>query len=447
MINPEFQRNFWLELTPHRLLAVPLISALLLTLGLALNDWRLDKTIALGALWLFVLFCGVIGTKKAAAAIHDEVAGRTWDWQRMSGLNPWAMTWGKLFGKTLLTWYFGLCALSVALLGLIQDKVSHEGWQWYLLALLGVLLSQGLGFFFNLIYIRNRPQDAIGRFSGSLYLLVLMGVITLFSLLAQTKAGQVSWFIWQIDTLDFAIFSLLAFWLWTLMGAYRLMRRELNHGALPWVWLAFLVFCALYLTGFIHKSRADWLLAIYLCWHGLTILTIFIETKDPVMLRAMLTGLRQRRLGQVLQLMPAWLGAMLLTSLALLALLLLPQRIPVLSWVLMGLHPDFSIASLALVFWLFLLRDCALMLSLSLSGEARRAEATALIYLLLLYVAIPALLHAIGWSSLTPFFQPRADLPLTLALSGALLSAIFGLGVLFYQWRRLAASSLSDLDR
>jgi hypothetical protein len=350
------------------------------------------------------------------------------------------MTWGKLFGKTLLTWYFGLCALGVALLGLIQDEVVYEGWQWYLLVLLGVLLSQGLGFFFNLIYIRNRPQDSIGRFSSSLYLLVLMGVIALFSLLAQTKAGQISWFSWQIDTLDFAILSLLAFWLWALMGAYRVMRRELNHSARPWIWLLFLTFCAIYLAGLVHKSRLDWLLAIYFCWHGLTILTIFLETKDSVVVRGMLSGLRQRRLGQVLQLIPAWLSALLMTSLVIVVLALLPQRVPVLSWVLMGLHTDFSIASLALVFWLFLLRDCALILSLSLSGEARRAEATALIYLLLLYVAIPALLHAIGWSSLTPFFQPRADLPLTLALSGALLSAIFGLGVLFYQWRRLAAT-------
>lgn len=434
MMNPEFQRNLWLELTPHRLIAVPLIAILLLFLALALQDWRLNKEIAIGALWVFVLYSGIFGTKKAAAAIHEEVIGRTWDWQRMSGLNPWAMTWGKLFGKTLLSWYAGGFALAVALVGFYQDRVAPDWWRWYLLSLLGVLFAQGLGFFFNLIYIRNRPQDSIGRFSSSLYILVIIGVFGLFNLLSNVEQNQLSWFVWKINTLDFAILSLLLFWLWTLIGSYRLMRRELNYGAYPFIWLFFLMFCAAYLVGFIHQSRLDSLLAVYLCWQGLTLMTLFLETKDPVALRGLLSALRQGRLGDALRLIPAWLTALLLATLVLAALFILPQRIPVLSWVLMGLHPDYSIASLALLFWLFLIRDAALILGLGLSGEASRAETTALVYLILLYVVIPALLNAIHWDSLMPLFLPRPDISLSLAMTAALIGSLSGLGLLGYQW-------------
>lgn len=437
MMNPEFQRNFWLELTPHRLIAVPLICALLLFLALALNEWTLDKAIGTAALWFFVIFTGILGTKHAAAAIHDEVLGHTWDWQRMSGLNPWAMTWGKLFGKTLLSWYLALFALAVALIGFYQGKVDASWWHWYLLALLGVLLSQALGFFFNFSYIRSHPQATPGRMSSSLYLLVLFSVFSLFGLLSDVKQGQVSWFVWQFNTLSFAILSLLSFWLWTLTAAYRLMRRELNYSAYPWVWLGFLLYCATYISGFIYHERVDVMVVIYCCWHGLALLSLFMETKDPVVLRGLLASLRQGRLSNALQLMPTWLTALLLTSLVIVALMLLPQRIPDLSWLLMGMHPDYSIASLVLLFWLFLIRDCALVLSLSLSGEARRAEATALIYLLLLYLVIPALLKKIGWSGLIPFFLPRVDLPMTQAMSGALIGMLISLGLLWHQWRRL----------
>lgn len=434
MINPEFQRNFWLELTAHRLIAVPLICALFLFLALALQDWTLNKETGAGALWLFVLFSGVFGTKKASAAIFDEVLGHTWDWQRMSGLNPWAMTWGKLFGKTLLYWYLGLFALVVAFIGFYQDQADIIWWYWYLLALLGVLFSQALGFFFNFIHIRRRAQESPERMSSSLYLLVLFGVFGLFIFLSDIKQGQVSWFAWQFNTLVFAILSILCFWLWTLVGAYRLMRRELNHSAHPWVWLGFLAFCALYIVGFIHQSRTDSLLIVFLTWQSLTLLSIFLDTKDPVALRGLFASLRKGDLAKALQLIPAWLSAMLLTSLALLLLMLLPERIPDLSWLLMGMHPDFSIASLALLFWLFLVRDCALILSLGLSGEAQRAEATALVYLLLLYLVMPALLKSLHWSHLIPFFLPRADLSLNHAMTGAVIGALVGLGLLIRQW-------------
>lgn len=436
MINPEFQRNFWLELTPHRLIAVPLVCALIIFLVLALNEWTLNNVVGIGALWCFAIFTGIFGTKKASAAIHDEIIGNTWDWQRMSGLNPWAMTWGKLFGKTLVYWYVGAIALVLALISYGLDTTDSSWWRWYLLTLLGVLFSQALGFFFNLIYIRRRSHDTPGRMGGSLYLLVLLGIITFFLFLSDYEDHQLTWFGWRFNTFDFAILSLLGFWLWTLVGAYRIMRRELNHSAHPWVWLGFMVFFGLYVAGLAKADKADALLTFFLSCHTLSLLALFLENKDPVILRALLASLGKADLGKALQLMPAWFSGLLLTSLSLVVLLLLPQRFPDFDWVLQGLYPDFTIATFCLLAWLFLIRDSALLLGLSLSGEARRAEATALVYLLLLYLVIPALLSNLNWDQAIPFFLPQFNLPQEKSLTGALTGAILALGLLLYQWSR-----------
>jgi pimeloyl-ACP methyl ester carboxylesterase len=61
---------------------------------------------------IIVLLFGVLtilwGTRLAANSILDEMADKTWDWQRLSILSPWTMTWGKLFGATAFAWYGGL---------------------------------------------------------------------------------------------------------------------------------------------------------------------------------------------------------------------------------------------------------------------------------------------------------------------------------------------------
>ena len=96
-MNAEFRRSLWLELSMHRLIAMPVALALVLALVYAMSDdpW---ESIAVTAAWIGSALLGRWGVRSTAESVGDEMRARTWDAQRMSALGPWSMTWGKLFG-------------------------------------------------------------------------------------------------------------------------------------------------------------------------------------------------------------------------------------------------------------------------------------------------------------------------------------------------------------
>src|SRR6185312_4131289 len=76
----------------------------------------------------------------ASDAVTEEVRARTWDWQRLSTLGPWQMTWGKLVGATALGWYgaaWCIAAMAVAQLSF----ASKPGFAWIALG----LVASGIG--------------------------------------------------------------------------------------------------------------------------------------------------------------------------------------------------------------------------------------------------------------------------------------------------------------
>jgi hypothetical protein len=113
-MNPEFQRNLWLEMSPSRALLMPLVIALIFAV-FSLNEGL--KGVGGAAAIIFFVVAIVWGPFKAARTVTDDVRDRTWDGQRMSSLSPAAMTLGKLFGSTIYCWYgaaFALAAMVVA---------------------------------------------------------------------------------------------------------------------------------------------------------------------------------------------------------------------------------------------------------------------------------------------------------------------------------------------
>ena len=68
-MNPELQRNLWLEVTPHRLWMIPLV-----LLAAAALTWPPGETLMLTAL---VGFTMIWGPRQAADAIIDEARERT----------------------------------------------------------------------------------------------------------------------------------------------------------------------------------------------------------------------------------------------------------------------------------------------------------------------------------------------------------------------------------
>jgi len=430
--NPEFDRNLWLELSPHRLIALPVVFGLLLLLNLALNDNQLLKPSAYAAIALFLFYTGIWGTKLAAGSVFEEVVGRTWEWQRMSGLDPWSMTWGKLFGSTIYAWYGGVLCLLVAVIGLVNAGAGMRDWQWLLLAVLVVLFSHALGLLLNLLYIRSRPLER-ARSGGSLYLLVLLLIAVMSWTLGPASEERIFWYGAPVSLLEFVFASVLFGWIWSVIGAYRVMRREFLYAAKPWVWAAFLAFLAVYFGGLTAKSPMEWFLSAYFFWWAATLLALFVEQKDPVVLRGLFDAWRGRDFNKAILLMPSWLTSLLFVLFAVFVLLLMSGE--VWEW-----KPGKSLGVGVLIFTLvmFLIRDVAIFLLLGFSGQSKRPEVTAVVYLLVLYLVIPWLLNTLVVEILTVFFLPRPDLSLFLAMGGSFAGAAMVLILLFLQWRRVS---------
>jgi hypothetical protein len=95
-MNPEFQRQLYLEYSPARLLGIPMVLGIMFTLSFFLDDHRLGTTTANTAIGLFMLISLLWGARQTIDSILEEYRERTWDTQRLSALGPWEMVWGEI---------------------------------------------------------------------------------------------------------------------------------------------------------------------------------------------------------------------------------------------------------------------------------------------------------------------------------------------------------------
>src|ERR1700690_3478853 len=119
-MNPEFERNIWLELAPRRVLMM--VGLLTLTFFAASLVEGVEWGPSSVAILLYYALVVVWGSRNAAMSVVGEIRDRTWDMQRLSSLGAGAMTWGKLFGATIYNWLGGVLCLAVAMVNL----VSHQ---------------------------------------------------------------------------------------------------------------------------------------------------------------------------------------------------------------------------------------------------------------------------------------------------------------------------------
>ncbi|WP_158915452.1 hypothetical protein [Caulobacter sp. S45] len=266
-MNPELQRNLWLDATPRRLTWAGVV--VLIAFALV---WLVDRgrhayaAILVGALLFFA--AGLMWAPRAARrSVTNEVVARTWDFQRLSALAPWEMTWGKLAGSTLRPWVVAGGGVLIAALQLASTTtVRHAGF-WVLVALALGVTVQAAGLATGLLDIRRgrasgRPLS--GRAPGLAILALALltfaalawaririggGVHTMFGQIAP-MGGPVSWFGHDFPPVLFAGCSLVLCAGWALVWAWRLMRLELQLVNTPWAWALFVIGAATYAAGF-----------------------------------------------------------------------------------------------------------------------------------------------------------------------------------------------------
>jgi hypothetical protein len=422
-MNPELQRNLWLEFTPQRIALMG--GGLALAFFAAALPGGLEYGPSSIAIVLFYLIIVFYGTRAAALAVIGEIRDRTWDSQRLSALSPGAMMWGKLLGSTAYAWFGGLICLAVMLAGLaVHRGLAVAGLEAIYYLALGAI-AQASAFLASLIAIHRR--QSVSRLNAFVCQLVGIAaavvVVWVWSIADPVSAlvgiPHVDVLLWWGRSLDatwFLLASLALFAAWIVLACYRQMRIELQMKNGPLVWLGFLIFIGAYVAGFdawlpktgfaqaLDATGARLTLA-FATFAILTYLMVLLEPKDRVHYRWLLSRLRAGRIAEWLDGFQAWMTSYAAALLFGFALAIWVSRMTPDG----GVDEALSIATLG-----FLTRDVSIFVLAQMLAGHRRADLGAVTVLVAIYLLIPAILGGLKLSSLWFVFLPKPTDPVWL---------------------------------
>lgn len=429
-MNPEFRRQLWLGFSVTRLAVLPLLLLACFAVAFLSTPDNVATVLAITGAAMFAVLVWGMGTLAAGSSVMDEITERTWDQQRMSAMQPWAMTWGKLGGATAYGWYGGALCLLVAAPAALWSGLGDKVLQTALMAVLLGLFLQALLIAFNLQLVKNGGHQAS---RGGIWLLVvglLWGAAPLFGL---SREPSVTWWGQPFGSLNFSLASMALCAVGALVAAWRSMAEVLAVRQLPWGWPTLAALLAVYLSGFASAHHAATLAVVGVAsCAALTYLALLTEPQPRPMWQRVVTRLAGGQWRAAWLQLPRWPTTLLLAVPFVLAasLALNPLEGPV--W------PELQHIKLyPATFLLLVVRDCALALFFAFAVKNRRAVTSFLLAMFALYVLLPWLLGAVGGNMLASLVQPL------LAGSGlsfvvALMHAALALGLLGWRWRATA---------
>lgn len=429
-MNPEFQRNLWLESSPRRIAWAVVVLVLIYgatAMGLQANPFgALSGLSGVGAV-VFVACAMIWGARAAGRSILTEIADRTWDFQRLSALDAWSMTWGKLAGAASLAWICGLTGLLlVAADGLQKGDPMVLTTLIFMIGL--AVLLQGVSMGAALIGVRKaRAEGRVARAGGVLGGLIVGAILLSWvsgSVGFQRGAplqgvggllggpGIVNWGGQYWPGPVFRAVSVSLFAAWAVAAAWRLMRLELQMRTAPLVWPGFLVFLAIYAGGFaVGQGGAPAAftaaaMVMALCVYA----AAFAEPADRVRLRQFARLLSEGDLKRAANVLPTPVLPLVLAALLVIAAISSGGFAP---------GPAQGAALVA-----FVLRDLGVIALCRLSGQPQRGDFHAVVALALLY----GVGGIIGWSVArhigTALFAPSDNLPLISLASGLIQAGV-----------------------
>lgn len=405
MMNPELRRNLWLEITTHRLLAMPAVLGLAFLALAAIDKPKAVEHVSWLGLAGFSLITLLWGSRLAGNSIVDEMLDKTWDWQRLSTLSPWTMAWGKLFGSTAFAWYGGLICLGVFMVTASATNIRSPLQLGFSLIFLAVTLHASA--IAAALHTSRTTASTHRRSIGILPLFLLLYIVPFAVARASGSKGAVIWYGIDVDGMSFLLASSIAFAAWAVTGAYRAMCQSLAVRTTPWVWVAFLMFVTAYSAGFAtgetgQDSRVSMVAA--LSFAGLltgllfTYVMLFTEQTGPVVLRRVAQKIRLQQWTRAWQEVPCWPVTWLFAALCATLLAVSGAQSANPAWKELAMTPVPSV--------LLALRDAAIFLFFAAAAQPRRVAGTTIVYMLLLDWILPGLLYAVGLTQAAELLFP-----------------------------------------
>ncbi len=439
-MNPELQRNLWLEAAPRRLVWAGVILALAFAAVWLVGRGRDAHDFVLAGGAVFVATALVWGPREARASVTHEVYARTWDFQRLSSLSPWAMTWGKLAGATSRIWVFAGVGLLIAFLQLASITTAAHALYWAFTAIGLAVLMQASGMAVGLIEIRK--ARAVGRLPGLRSPgLMLIALAVLGASLASwasrhpwsrtmawgglaSAAPVLTWWGHAYAASAFCAISLIAFAGWGVAWAWRLMRLELQLQNAPVFWPPFVLFAGLYAAGFAPAvdglAGAERLVCASLVFCLCAYIGAFVDPADRVQVRSFVASARRGWRGGGPPQLPLIVAPVALCLIGALWAAALYARAG---------QGDTALVLLALL--AFLLRDLGLISAVRFA-PAGRGDIAAIVALLLLYFVGAAAGGAFGGAAGAALFHPSVRYAQASLIGGAVQAVLLWA---FAAWR------------
>lgn len=423
-LNPEFRRNLWLEVTAHRLVATPIILGALMLLIYLVSQYDI-RFLNGAALAIFGVLTLIWGSRSSSVSVISEFHGLTWDSQRMSALGPWELTWGKILGSNVFTWYAAFFAF-IAYIVTLKTAALDFSIGALLLVSLCALWAQSLGLIFGLVSVVRKDVSIRADYGVAGGVVVGMFVLFAMSFFALRNSGRaVQWHFLTFYVSEFCIYTAAAFLFWSVFGAYTLMRLELQFRTTFLPWLAFVMFMMIYFSGFSAEVAQKGLSAYeagvsmsFCVALLLTYMMLFVQKKDPVRFRALVRSVGAGDFKSLVRLIPNWM-----VSVPVVAVMAL--------WSELAMQENLHYAFLTMFF--FMARDAALIIFLNLGKNAKRADMSAVIYLAVLYGLIPGILSSLRVKELLFVAYPAIS---DYGLAAAIVEAAVAAAVLMARWRR-----------
>jgi hypothetical protein len=421
-MNPEFERQLWLELNPSRVVVMLLGLGALFTVTGALDTWFLRSSlVASTTLITFIVITVAWGGQRAGESVLEELRDRTWEIQRMSALSPWAMTWGKWLGATSYQWLGGGVCLGVFVATAEYLEPATRGLVC-LQALGGALLVQGTGLL-GATVLAGHPHRRTAPLGTKLVAgaLSILYASLAFKLL---RDARITWFGGSYPGLAFATVLLWCGVAWTALGALRAMAHELQVPQRPLAWFAFLLFASGVLAGFLVGPVDGWLpdlrafaAAGLVCHLGAAYVAGFALVRDPLSLRRVARYVRLRDWRRASEETPLWVCALAgALPFALLAIVVAGSTRP-------ASFDDIGWAALPLL--LYALRDLLLLTTVSYGPHPARAEISTGIALGLLYWLVPGLCNWLGLGLFSRLVRPAWDASVMFSVPALAAQVVF----------------------
>ena len=419
-MNPEFQRNLWLEWTRPRLVSAFSALGALLAVAWLSNQQAFGSITANAALACIVMFTLAWGAHLCGQSLHEELRGRTWDQQRMSALSPWRMTWGKLAGAPAVAWACG----GVAALVYLLSEPASDAW-WMLLALAAAAIGTHASALIGELLLAQRGQQA--GLPVALRFAAVLGLWAAGRWIVDDLDGGQRWFGHAYPALPFNACVIVALAAWMVFGCYRLMCDELKVRTRPWALGAFIAFIALLYSGFAYEPGlplAGWFARFASLAFGGALLAAYVcalaFTADPMIPHRLRGYARRGEWRRVAEEAPLWtIACGYALPLALLTVLL--------GGTAGAAGPVRLDAASVPALLLYATRDLAVFFGIACRAPRRGVEASQLIYLALAYGLVPLIGRLGGGDIVAHLLLPDPAKPMSAAavLAGHALVALW----------------------